>query len=73
MPKSKYENIRDENIKQKGKVALKKGANAYLTLLYLWKEAFPRSHPKLCDVNERLDGLPSREPLLSDNEHVTQF
>ena len=37
------------------------------------KEVFPQSQSKLCDVNERLDGLPSREPLLSDNKHVTQF
>ena len=53
----------------------KKGGNAYLTQLYLSipQEAFPRSHSKLCDVDERLDGLPSREPLLSDNKHVTQF
>ena len=49
---------------------LKKDGNAYLTLLYLSipQEAFPRSHSKLCDLNERLDGLPSREPLLSDNK-----
>ena len=38
--------------------------DAALPLNYPSKASRDRSHSKLCDVNERLVGAPSREPLL---------